>query len=363
MSNCSTAQEAFPQQARALVHDLGSFASPADYETQSRLDHLLGVVDSTYMDWLPLERDAVVDALLALLCETCAHGSLDLVSSASAVSLWSSLDVAKPPEEPVVNIPHVWRHISDKVTWLARPYKSGIANWRRDFKNAVSPDKLRRLDVHAQGILVECFDKRTQGLWVSGRPGTVLPRLPSFPTADDCLADAQYDTQTVAARFYTYSHLLDLFARLYETKGGADAVCARHTALETRKPVARQHFSLLRDQEHALVVRVRAALVQACHIYVGSVQRHAPNPLPPAEHYFRTLLQPLFTVAGAHLVAAERVLALSSTSGNSSPLPGPQMHSLAHALGARHQISDHYCRRYYGTTARAWAARQGARGP
>lgn len=231
MSHCSTAQEAFLQQARALVQDLGSFASPADYETQSRLDHLLRVVDSTYMDWLPLERDAVIDALLALLCETCAHGSLDLVSSvrpfrgslslqpasdsvpslqASAVSLWSSLAVATPPEQvrpppppprpspsrlcrpdvhgltvsslpqPVVNIPHVWRHISDKVTWLARPYKSGIANWRRDFKNAVSPDKLRRLDVHAQGILVECFDKRTQGLWVSGRPGTVLPRLPSF---------------------------------------------------------------------------------------------------------------------------------------------------------------------------------------
>ncbi|GAA5836510.1 hypothetical protein JCM9279_000411 [Rhodotorula babjevae] len=254
------------------------------------------------------------------------------------------------------NYPHVWRHISDKLTELTRPYKSQITGWRREFKAAVSPDKLRRLDEHAQGVLVQCLEKRTQGLWMRARPESVPVELARFPNADDCLADAQYDTQTVGARFDTYQRLLGAFARLYETKGGTDLLCARHTAFETHKPVARQHFALLRDQEHAFVMRVRAALVQACRTYVDAVKARLYNPLPPADHFFGALLRPLFTIAGAHLAATEQLQSQFSMQDH------PSMHSLAHAVDHRPRISDHYCRRYYGTTAAAWAARDAGRG-
>ncbi|GAA5934010.1 hypothetical protein JCM3775_002848 [Rhodotorula graminis] len=164
MSFYSAAQQTFLHQARALVRDLRSFAPVSDLAACSHLNYVERAIDGTVYDWLPLERDAIMDALLALLCDACAQGSLDFVSSGSAASLWRSVAVATPPEPPDVNIPHVWRHISDAVTALTKPYKSPIGNWRRDFKNGISHDKLRRLDVHAQTVLVGCFTNRTRGL-------------------------------------------------------------------------------------------------------------------------------------------------------------------------------------------------------
>jgi len=81
MSTVSKAQQAFPSQVRLLVEDLCSFASPADHETQSLLNSVLRTVNSAWEDYLPLERDAIVDNLLALLCEACAHGSFGVGSS------------------------------------------------------------------------------------------------------------------------------------------------------------------------------------------------------------------------------------------------------------------------------------------
>jgi len=74
-------------------------------------------------------------------------------------------------------------------------------------------------------------------------------------------------------------------------------LCARHTALETHKSVARQHSALLREQEHAFVVLVRAALAQACRQYVDAVKARLPNPLPPAHRFVRPF-SPSFLLLG-----------------------------------------------------------------
>ncbi|GAA5892393.1 hypothetical protein JCM8208_005810 [Rhodotorula glutinis] len=285
-------QRAFVAQSRDLLSWLGELplvtAADEDELRAMRLE-----VDEHWMDWLPLEADGLFDQIVALYCDSCAAGRLDLNSPASIAVKHALFAFASPKKNPCA--PRSRQRLPDHVkldtlVWdIVRLYDDSreIRAWRKAFVAALGEDIVRRLSSPAFDSLYERLEARRDAL------REVAHELPpvkqaKLPDAYDALAHAQYAVQPIADRFAAYADLLSSFATLYKTKGGLDADEVDQAARQARTPVALQHFAALGSRQPEYLSHVRDELFLACdrhHSMAGY--------LPPSRPILRRVLQPL----------------------------------------------------------------------
>ncbi|BGP50634.1 hypothetical protein JCM10450v2_006553 [Rhodotorula kratochvilovae] len=312
----------------------GKFARKASIETA------WARVREAWPELLPFEREETVDILLTQFCSAFGTGQWE-----DDAILFAELSdrigfYREDPGHSSGGANAAWDKISEVVASIADLYEHGplhhdATRWGVGFlaKEGACFAKIARMAPEEKDILHRELEGALNNLKAIARRHEPLPVPDTYlPVADDAIARAQVAAQSAEDRFHIMSLLLENVPTLYkaprvprpgvtlsliEQSAAADKVVG---VLKGHRALA--HFeSLSVDQQLRVIHHARGQFVEACEQLVMYTSLPDPDSLNPLE-----------------------------------------VESLAHAAASSRQISDRKARRYYGTTARAWEARQAAGG-
>ncbi|BGP42460.1 hypothetical protein JCM10449v2_006465 [Rhodotorula kratochvilovae] len=333
---------------------LVAFSAPGytpDAAVKTQLEESKAAFFSTWWEFLPAERESIVDVLLARYCWMCAVGSIQ-VDTVLYIQLRGEAGVAPVPMHPVHDPVHpaAYGYVHTIVGRIVALYANTTSdNLVHDVEQAeearqwadnllcpmgLDPVKVGRLEPAACDRLVSMLSSVERRLGTLQRAPAGMPAVQlALPNAESLLLQAQLAVRTPERRAHLFRNFLSSFSILYAVGNSsnpapvsikfAQAKIMSDAVQTTKGPTALTHFIQLPValQQHA-VTRAREILVTTCRDFAERKElpdaSRIPNPMP--------------------------------------------LNSLARAPTPLQQISDRKARRYYGTTARAWEARRAAGG-
>ncbi|BGP42442.1 hypothetical protein JCM10450v2_006538 [Rhodotorula kratochvilovae] len=329
----------------------------------------------TWWEFLPAERERIVDQLLLEYCRACTFGfDVDKVmyapirrGSGCSEAPASVRDASRRETQVITHsdnerynelhalvqpIANMYRDANSGNRLLDGENAEEAEHWRQEVLSppGISPDKLDRMGPAGFNDLVRQLKEAEQRLKIAGSAN--LPEATKgLPHDEDLLTWAEIASTSAPQRFFFFRTIFSGFAAVYSTRNGRNEAGA-HQKEEQARVVARalqlvsstatiQRFeSLSAMAQQEVVGNTRAALLNTCRSLFTS--KRLLN--------VTLLMQPIFHSLGLHPGPAGSA---------SNPLV---LESLAHSATSLGEISDRKARRYYGTTARAWQARRSAGG-
>ncbi|BGP42416.1 hypothetical protein JCM10449v2_006421 [Rhodotorula kratochvilovae] len=296
-------------------------------------------------DWpalLPHEREEAVDLLLSAYCRHCAEGEFD----------WAEIKFREVCEEigyhGIENADAVKKAegFVDAVVQLYRCSIGGehlpaVERWQGEFlgPEGLSRLKMQRIDQDLLDAILHQLHQLVEHL----RAREILPPAHLLPSVDSVFAAAHVTTQSAEDRYQIFSLFVEHAVDLYRAPIGPHPPNEEHVAhMRTAVDTLARINSLVHFTNLPLAQQCGAVHHGRVTLFFAIEERETRAFLPPVNElthrFFDPLLLPEYRLGGAM-----------------NPLVAE---SLAHS---HRQISDHKARRYYGTTARAWAARTAQR--
>ncbi|BGP42511.1 hypothetical protein JCM10450v2_006610 [Rhodotorula kratochvilovae] len=274
-----------------------------------------GAIATFQKQWaslMPHERTDAVDLLLSAYCGSIATELADTI--ADRIHAIAEFCRARFPDAPSSQYTTEWEEL------IAGPAGLDV-------------NKVRRMDDTMAEAVLRVLDRLLLGLR-TGRAG-----LRKLESADTVLIIAHFDSQPADTRFERLHQFLRDIGNLWSghlLASAPEVVALRTAEASLATPHSRQLFTALSPpQQFYAIYNARKIVFAACE---GRAQSDELPSLNEALHdFFQPLLHP--QVSAAFPV---------------SKPPPATFASLSHG-----RISDRKARRYYGTTARAWAAGRG----
>ncbi|BGP42519.1 hypothetical protein JCM10450v2_006618 [Rhodotorula kratochvilovae] len=342
---------------------------------QQRLASSKMAFESSWWEFLPLERESIVDALFRAYCWTCAVGTVH-PDQAVYATFRSELGLGTSPASHPVHDPRysaAYTSVTSVVNRIVAIYADATSDnlvhdveqaeeardWAADLLSPVGIDvaKLARLGPAAINALLGMLAAVETRVRTFQRHPEGMPRVRfALPRAEPLLLQAQLAVESPEQRLHVFRSVLDNFNTLYGVGNlsnpapgasrASQAMIVRDAVAVTKRSSAFSSFAGLpiEEQQHA-ATRARTILFTTCQEFATSRELADASRVT---HEFLSLLLPHHMRRDFSEVRNE--------------FPTVWLHSLAHAASSPPEISDRKARRYYGTTARAWEARRSAAG-